>query len=244
MTDERYLADRFEWAAPGDNQEDCWRVFFHDRDCGEMIFTGPDAEQQAWATWNRYAQSFNINVFRQARLRDDVTAKLACVISHATGGATSDTSLSLNEIGVRITALRNKIYEAGKAFLRKKIDGGAAAKYWFEIGFASCWAEALVRNGDTAPFPLTDAELDRAWTIRDEGYDGDRQADIAAIIGEPDASIAAADYVSLLAEARDLFREYQAHHLAKVGEAGRSEKAERNRDIADRIDAVLGAWSE
>lgn len=48
-----------------------------------------------------------------------------------------------------------------------------------------------------------------------------------------------ADMVALLTEARDLFRTYQAHHLAKIDEVGRSEKAERNRDIADRIDAAI-----
>lgn len=100
-----------------------------------------------------------------------------------------------------------------------------------------------MRNGDTPPFSLTDAEFERAWAIRDEGYDGDRAADVDAIIGVADSSPAALDYVGLLVEARDLFREYEAHHLAKANEAERPAKAERNRDIADRIDAVLGPWS-
>jgi len=65
----RYLADRFQWAAPGDQQEDAWLVRFCDRDCGDAIFTGPDAEAEAWAYWERYAPSFNIYVFRLAALR-------------------------------------------------------------------------------------------------------------------------------------------------------------------------------
>lgn len=65
---ERYLADRFDWAAPGDQQEDAWLIRFCDKDCGEAIFTGPDAEREAWEHWNRYAPAFNLYVFRLARL--------------------------------------------------------------------------------------------------------------------------------------------------------------------------------
>lgn len=59
-----------EWAAPGDNQEDVWKLFFHDRDCGEMIFRGPEAEKEAWAAWDRFAPSYNVNLFRQVRMKD------------------------------------------------------------------------------------------------------------------------------------------------------------------------------
>lgn len=44
---------------------------------------------------------------------------------------------------------------------------------------------------------------------------------------------------ALLREAAALFREYEGHHRAKITEAGRPEKAERNRDIAERIEAEL-----
>lgn len=63
-----YLSDRFEWAAPGDQQEDAWIVRFCDKDCREAIFTGPDAEREAWQHWDRYAPAYNIYVFRLARL--------------------------------------------------------------------------------------------------------------------------------------------------------------------------------
>lgn len=46
---------------------------------------------------------------------------------------------------------------------------------------------------------------------------------------------------ALLREAAALFREYERHHRAKITEAGRPEKAERNRDIAERIEAALGS---
>ena len=59
-----------EWAAPGDNQGDVWKLFFHDRDCGEMIFRGPDAEKEAWAAWDRFAPSYNVNLFRQVRMKE------------------------------------------------------------------------------------------------------------------------------------------------------------------------------
>lgn len=63
-----YLADRFQWAAPGDRQEDAWLVRFCDNDIRDLIFTGPDAEKEAWAAWNRHAPGYNIYVFRLAAL--------------------------------------------------------------------------------------------------------------------------------------------------------------------------------
>ena len=49
-----------------------------------------------------------------------------------------------------------------------------------------------------------------------------------------------APLVALAREAAALFREYEAHHRAKASEAGRPEKAERNADIAGRLEAALG----
>lgn len=65
---ERYLADRFEWAAPGDQQEDAWIVRFCDNDVRDMLFTGPDAEREAWDAWNAHAPGYNMYVFRLAAL--------------------------------------------------------------------------------------------------------------------------------------------------------------------------------
>lgn len=59
-----------EFAAPGDNQQEVWKLFFHDRDCGEQVFMGPDAEKEAWEAWDRYAPSYNVNLFRQVRMRE------------------------------------------------------------------------------------------------------------------------------------------------------------------------------
>lgn len=44
-------------------------------------------------------------------------------------------------------------------------------------------------------------------------------------------------HTTLLAESSALFRRYESHHRAKGGEA--DDKAARNRDIAERIEAVL-----
>lgn len=57
-----------KWAAPSDQQEDMWMLRFHDQDCGEAIFTGDDAEKEAWKAWNQYSPSFNINLFRLAEI--------------------------------------------------------------------------------------------------------------------------------------------------------------------------------
>lgn len=67
----RYLSDRFEWAAPGDQQEDAWLVRFCDNDVRDMIFTGPEAEQEAWAAWERHSPGYNMYVFRLAALSPD-----------------------------------------------------------------------------------------------------------------------------------------------------------------------------
>lgn len=66
---QHYLADRFEWAAPGDQQEDAWILRFCDQDMREAVFTGPDAEKEAWEHWERYAPAWNCFLFRLVRLR-------------------------------------------------------------------------------------------------------------------------------------------------------------------------------
>lgn len=59
-----------------------------------------------------------------------------------------------------------------------------AAQFFFEVGYGACWAEAYVRNGEKAPFPLTDAMVERAWQIAPEAHDDpaefDRFHDLAA----------------------------------------------------------------
>lgn len=63
-----YLSDRFEFAAPGDRQEDAWLLRFCDNDQRDCIWTGEDAEREAWAAWEKYAPAWNIYLFRLARL--------------------------------------------------------------------------------------------------------------------------------------------------------------------------------
>lgn len=47
----------------------------------------------------------------------------------------------------------------------------SAARYFFEIGYASAYADAYVGCCSTPPFELTDAVFDRAWEIAPEGAD-------------------------------------------------------------------------
>ena len=74
---ERYLSDRFEWAAPGDQQEDAWIVRFCDNDVRDMLFTGASAEREAWEAWNRHAPGYNMYVFQLARLRAQASSDTA-----------------------------------------------------------------------------------------------------------------------------------------------------------------------
>ena len=45
------------------------------------------------------------------------------------------------------------------------------AQFFFEVGFAACWAEAFVRNGEVPPFELSDELIERAWSIAREAHD-------------------------------------------------------------------------
>lgn len=65
-----YLADRFKWAAPGDRQEDAWLLRFCDNDVRDAIWTGPEAEAEAWAAWNRHAPGYNCYLFRLATMQE------------------------------------------------------------------------------------------------------------------------------------------------------------------------------
>lgn len=51
------------------------------------------------------------------------------------------------------------------------------AQFFFEIGYGACWAEAFVRAGSVAPFPLTDAMVERAWEISGEVHDDPAEFD-------------------------------------------------------------------
>jgi hypothetical protein len=66
--DARYLSDRFQWAAPGDQQEDVWLLRFCDNDVRDAMWSGEDAEAEAWAAWNRHAPGYNCYLFRLAAL--------------------------------------------------------------------------------------------------------------------------------------------------------------------------------
>lgn len=76
MTDPRqpnghYLSRQFRYAAPGDRQQEVWRLRFDDAEMREMIFVGEDAEAHAWEAWDRFAPAWNCTVYRIAELKMD-----------------------------------------------------------------------------------------------------------------------------------------------------------------------------
>lgn len=50
-------------------------------------------------------------------------------------------------------------------------DERSVAQFFFEMGFGACYAEAMIRNGHTAPFELSDGFLDAQWEISQEAYE-------------------------------------------------------------------------
>lgn len=126
----RYLSDRFEWAAPGDQQEDAWLVRFCDKDCGDAIFTGPEAEREAWKYWNRYAPSFNLYVFRLAALRtpDPKAAGVERGRDPMLGMvAALAAAISLLEKGGKKAAPSDRMFEQMLTDYRKALENGRAA---------------------------------------------------------------------------------------------------------------------
>ena len=65
--------------------------------------------------------------------------------------------------------------------MREAIEGGAAAKFWFEIGFGAAWAVAYIETGE-APFDLSDARFEAEFPKSIEAYDGDLIADLRAAL--------------------------------------------------------------
>lgn len=49
-------------------------------------------------------------------------------------------------------------------------DDRTPAQFFFEMGFAACFAEAVVRNGDCIPFTLVDEDIERQWVISRKAY--------------------------------------------------------------------------
>lgn len=47
----------------------------------------------------------------------------------------------------------------------------SVAQFFFEIGYAACWADAFIQNDQKPPFHLTDAIIERAWQTSYESYE-------------------------------------------------------------------------
>lgn len=58
-----YGAPHQPWCQPGDQPHRAFRLRFEDPDMCEMVWTGPDAEAEALAAYNRYAPAWNVYLF-------------------------------------------------------------------------------------------------------------------------------------------------------------------------------------
>lgn len=51
------------------------------------------------------------------------------------------------------------------------------AQFFYEVGFASCFAEVTIRNDLVPPFALTDALIEQAWPRSIEAHDDGEEMD-------------------------------------------------------------------
>ena len=83
-------------------------------------------------------------------------------------------------------------------------DERSPAQFFFEMGFGACFAEAMIRNGNKAPFTLTDAEIERQWAISRDAYDDPAELDAmlarTAHSGEGRSNGAGEDVVEAVAQ--------------------------------------------
>jgi hypothetical protein len=54
---------RHPWAQPGDEPNRWWMLRFADPDMRQMVWNGPDAEQEAWAAYAQYSPAWNCYLF-------------------------------------------------------------------------------------------------------------------------------------------------------------------------------------
>lgn len=99
------------------------------------------------------------------------------------------------------------------------------AQFWFEIGFAACWAEAYVQN-DSAPFELNDRKIAREFEKSIEAHDD--PAEIDAFKALADAAPELLEALEALEACRAQFDFYAAEHR----KAEKHEKAATNERFA------------
>lgn len=104
------------------------------------------------------------------------------------------------------------------------------------------------QDGKGGPIGETDGSEEFTRDVVIAAFEAGRASAIAERAVADVAATVALSAIGLLTEASRLFRRYEAHHQAKVDEgrshhghapAGAIEKAKRNADMADRIDAFL-----
>ncbi|HCB75151.1 MAG TPA: hypothetical protein DEP91_03115 [Sphingomonas bacterium] len=179
----RYLADRFQWAAPGDQQHDVWMVRFCDQERRDAIFTGPEAEAEAWAAWEQYAPGYNMYVFRLARLaaeqarasdRNDRLARRIAEVVEEDGGCWTPCSGCQEGVDGYVSA---RDYPYNSTFKCQPGGGcgecGGIGVIWNDGAFLASYGDALFLHPSTEPADTTTSlEAERARPFDDwhEGH--------------------------------------------------------------------------
>lgn len=80
-------------------------------------------------------------------------------------------------------------------------DTRSLAQFFYEVGFASCFAEATIRNDMKPPFELSDALIEAAWPRSIEAYDDGVEMDQRLALAD-----AAPDLLDALEEVQEMNR--------------------------------------
>jgi hypothetical protein len=98
------------------------------------------------------------------------------------------------------------------------------AQFFFEVGFGACWAEAYIANGETPPFALTDAGVERAWEIAGEAHDDPEEFDRNKALADAASDLLAAcefqeNILYLPGDPADLIQQVRQMRRAAIAKA-------------------------
>lgn len=81
------------------------------------------------------------------------------------------------------------------------------AQFFFEVGYAACYADAYIRNDGKPPFELSDALIERAWEIAAEAHEDPAEWDAyqAKADAAPDLIEALRPFVKEFEERREAY---------------------------------------
>lgn len=108
------------------------------------------------------------------------------------------------------------------------------AQFFFEVGYAACFAEVVIQQDMQPPFALSDEHIEAAWPRSIEAHEDAAEIDRALALTN-----AAPDMLQQLRVASAQFRFYEQQHRAKPPTDDTLEKARVNQAFADRIDALI-----